>query len=63
MKQFIYLIILVILLFASAVIGYEAAQSWNNPILANICFCAFSIFWGSLLCIALADTEQKPNKQ
>lgn len=49
MKNFILIIILTILLIASAVTGYQAARSWNNPLLANSCLLFFALFWAFIL--------------
>jgi len=48
-------IVLMVLLLASACVGYEAAHSWNNPTLANFAFVFFSLFWVCILVLSLVD--------
>lgn len=55
----IKMILLVLLMALSACIGYEAANSWNNTEVAAWCLVFFSIFWASLMCIAIKDTTPK----
>jgi len=53
MKYIYSTILLVVLMLASAATGYEAANSWNNIVLANWCLFFFSIFWGAAIVLSI----------
>jgi len=51
--SFISIIVLMILLLASVFVGYEAANSWDNVVLANWALFFFTIFWACILVLSI----------
>lgn len=53
MKTLLTTVILIALLIASAIVGYNAAHSWDNLFLANCSIAFFTLFWIAILYLSV----------